>query len=259
MASVLPNHRATQAPSPWLRRFSPTGDAPIKLLCFPYAGAGANVYRAWATLLDKRIELLAVQLPGREARLREPCAHSAQEITDAVVSELMRTCPLQPLALFGHSMGTVLAYDLARRLQDAHGWPLRALFVSGRLPPHLVHGGDFHRRPEPEFIAEIRRLNGTPDAIFDDEEMRHLVLPVLRADYRVIETYGRPAPGALRCPIVSCTSDGDDDAPRALMDEWQALGRGPHEGWDFEGDHFYVKDRAAALTQRLNHYLLGHR
>lgn len=243
----------------WLKRHAPKPHAAIRLVCFPYAGAGGNLFRTWPQWLDPRIEVMAVQLPGRESRLREPCARSARDITDAVAAELMRQCPMEPLAVFGHSMGALLAYDLAHRLQDAHGWQPQALIVSGRLPPHLRFGGDFHRQPDATFIAEIQRLNGTPAAIFDDEEMRCLILPVLRADYHVVETYLPPRGGPLRCPVVSCTSDGDTDAPRGQMSRWQELSHGPHEAWDFIGDHFFLKDRPGDLAARLNRYLLAPR
>ncbi|RQP22648.1 thioesterase II family protein [Piscinibacter terrae] len=246
-----------QAGLRWIKRFAPNPTARIRLLCLPYAGAGPSVFRGWPRLMDSRIEVMAGQLPGREARLREPFAQSAQEITQALAGELLRLCPHEPLAVFGHSMGSILAYDLARRLKEQHGWRVKALIVSGRQPPHVVFGGDFHSRPEPEFIAEIQRLNGTPSAIFGDAEMRNLVLPVLRADYRVIETYEARRGGLLDCPMVSCTSDRDEDAPRERMNLWQSLSSGPFEAWDFIGDHFFLKDQAADLTARLNRYLLA--
>ena len=241
----------------WIKRYAPNPSARLHLLCLPYAGAGPSIFRGWHQLMDSRIEVMAAQLPGREARLREPFAQSAQEITAAIAGELLRLCPHEPLALFGHSMGSLLAYDLARRLKEQHGWRVKSLIVSGRQPPHVLFGGNLHARPEPEFIAEIQRLNGTPSAIFDDLEMRNLFLPVLRADYRVIETYRAQRGGLLDCPLVSCTSDGDDDAPRERMNLWQSLSSGPFSAWDFTGDHFYLKDQAAVLTARLNQHLLA--
>jgi pyochelin biosynthetic protein PchC len=239
---------------PWLRRHDPVPAPRLRLVCFPYAGAGANAYRLWPRYFDRHTEIIGVQMPGREARLREPCAVDVSTVVKGVLDELMHLCPGQPLAIYGHSMGSVLAYELAWRLKE-RGWEPRALIVSGRLPPNVIFGGDLHSRPDDELIAAIKRLNGTPQGVFEDEEMRRLILPTLRSDYQLIETYRVPPNGVLGCPIGVCTSSDDADAPPDAMEQWRNLSSGRFSRWDFEGDHFFLRNQAAQMAAALNPYL----
>ena len=244
-------------PYSWLKRHEPNPAARLRLLCFPYAGAGANAYRLWPKHIDKRIEVIGVQMPGREARLREPCAGNAEAVITNVIDELMRYCPRQPLAIFGHSMGSMLAYELAWRLKERHDWAPRALVVSGRLPPHVIFGGDLHQQTDEVLIEAVKRLNGTPAGVFEDDEMRRLILPVLRSDYQLVETYRVPPDGRLDCPVAVCTSTDDADAPPDEMVQWQSLTRGAFDRWDFKGDHFFLREQAAQIAAVLNPYLMA--
>lgn len=239
----------------WLKCFKPKPAARLKLVCLPFAGGGANCYRRWENFFSWDVELNAVLLPGRESRLAEPRVGSADKVCNAVIEELIETWWKKPLVLFGHSMGSVLALEVAWRLKEKYDWEPKVLFASGRRPPHLHFGGDYHKAPEEVFIRELKRLNGTPDSLFQDEEMRRIMLPMLRDDYAILETYRIPRSLQLSCPIITCTGDLDPDATPAEMTAWVELTKAPCEHKVFSGDHFYINNSASELTGLINGYL----
>lgn len=240
----------------WIRCLQPNPNAKLRLICFPFAGGGANFYRRWPAFFPKTVEVHAIQLPGRETRLHEPCVKSADAVANAVLEEMRSICWRQPVAFFGHSMGSMLAYDVATKLRAYHGWEPDLLFVSGRQAPHLLHGGDFHRQPDDVFITEIKRLGGTPEGVLEDHEIQKIFLPILRSDYAILETYRASASDALTRPIVTCVGDNDSEAAPEQMKNWQQLTRGPCFGRTFSGDHFYLKDRLPELAAFMNECML---
>ena len=176
--------------NPWLRISQPKLQARLRLFCFPYAGGAASIYRIWHQHLPADIEVCAVQLPGRENRIRE---HPYTNLVEGVQTLLPNLLPSldKPFALFGHSMGALIAYELAQQLQS-YGQTPTHLLVSGRRAPML---------PEPEALIHTlpssaaflnalqRRYNNLPALIFDDAELRELFVPLLRADLMLVETY----------------------------------------------------------------------
>ena len=183
----------------WLVRMKPRPAARLRLLCVPYAGVGPSAYRRWSDALPSDIEVGAVHLPGREGRLREPALTGLEPLID-VTAEGLKPFLDRPFALFGHSMGALVAFELARRFR-AEGWgePTH-LFVSGRRAPQVPpRHPDIAHLPDAEFVEEIRRrYNGIPDEVLRHPDLLALLLPGLRADLTLIEAYvhrpGRAAP-----------------------------------------------------------------
>jgi surfactin synthase thioesterase subunit len=216
-------------------------DAHWQLFCFAHAGGGPSLFRPWHATLAPDIAVRPVLLPGRERRLDEsPFRHVAQLIEPlcaALEPHLNR-----PYALFGHSMGAVVAYEAARRFSDGAAAGPACLVVSGRRAPGLAS----HRRrlsglPDDEFLAEVARLNGTPPEVLDEPELLSMLLPALRADFELVETY-QPLPGGrLRCPVVAYLSASDPDVDQAEMLAWQDVTTGEFTMRVFSGDHFYLK------------------
>lgn len=233
----------------WILRPRPAPHARLRLFCFPYAGGGASIYRPWPAALPADVEVLAVQLPGRESRLKDAPFTRLEAMIDALV-EALGPLLAPPFVFFGHSMGALISYELARRLR-AYGRPGPArLIVSGRGAPQIPDPEPpIHQLPEPVFIARLRKLNGTPEEVFSNPDLFDLVMPLLRADFAVNETYVYTPGPPLDCPISAYGGDRDDKVPQGDLEAWQVqTSRGFKLGM-FQGDHFFLRGAQAALLQ----------
>jgi surfactin synthase thioesterase subunit len=235
--------------SPWVRRLQ-RSDRGVRLLCFPHAGGAATYYAPLARALGGAgdVDVLALQYPGRQERLGERCIDSIDALVDAVVPELDGWLD-RPFALFGHSMGAIVAYEVARILEVERGLVPRGLFVSGRRAPSTYRVENVHRGGDPSLLREIVRLGGTPPQLLDDEDVRQMMLPALRGDYKAIETYvWEPGP-PLSCPISAFLGAADP-----LTSEGEAAAWAQHTTGDFElrvfpGGHFYLVAQVPVLAK----------
>ena len=236
--------------SPWLLRFAPRPAARLRLFCFSYAGAGGAMYRTWLDALPPSIELCAVQLPGRENRFREPAFTSMQRLVEAMVPALSPALDL-PFAFFGHSMGALVAFELARALHALpHVAPLTHLLVSGRKAPHLPEDdAPMRGLADDAFIAEIgRRYGGIPDEVLRERDLLDLLLPGLRADMTAIETHTHLAGPQLRCPIDAYGGDADPRATAGQLAAWRDHTLAGGRVRTFPGGHFYLNDAAVRAS-----------
>ena len=178
----------TQTADRWLPYGVPKAKDKIRLFCFPHAGAGASAYFGWDTAIAPRIALYAVQLPGRESRFRESGFTNVAQLTDAIVTALRRYFDV-PFAIFGHSVGALVGYEVARRLQQ-QGYVPQHVFVSGRRAPHLSNrSAPIHLLPDAPLINELRRLHGVPDGALANAEWRETAFPIIRADSALNDSY----------------------------------------------------------------------
>ncbi len=236
----------------WIVVPRPNPAARARLICLPYAGAGTAVYRAWAESMPAHVELILVRLPGRETRLREPpfrrMAELTPELTDALRPKLD-----QPFFMFGHSMGALIAFDLCRRLRRL-GAPLPAhLFVSGRAAPQLPsRDSPLHQLPDAEFLSMLQhRYNAIPDTIASDAAMMQLFLPILRADFSIIESFDYTPEAPLPFPISAYGGLGDERALAEELAAWRYQTQGAFSLEMFPGDHFYLQSARGELLQAL--------
>lgn len=248
----------------WLARFHPCAEPAARLVCLPHAGGSASYYFALSLALSPEVEVLAAQYPGRQNRLREGFAGSVEELVDGVYAALPQSSVSEgsadvPLALFGHSMGALLAFELARRLRrDGAPAPLH-VFVSGRRAPSRGRDERLHALDDAALLEVLRENGGTHDAVLADPELRALFLPIIRNDYRLTESY-RYVPGpALDCPITVLTGDSD---PAVTPDEaaaWREHTGGAFDLRVYSGGHFYLEDHQAELTDLLRTELVKNR
>ncbi|MGK4584930.1 thioesterase II family protein [Kitasatospora sp. HPMI-4] len=254
------SHAPATRPDPWVLVPRPLPEAPVRLLCFPNAGSGAAGYRHLAEPLAPTAELRVVRLPGREQRWQEP-AHSrlAPLLHDLAqwLAPHLEPGPGQRLAFFGHSMGALVAFELARLLRARGLRVPDALFASGLDAPHLPRTGrtTMHTLDDAEFAARLPYYGGTPREVLARPDVLELFLPTLRADFAVVETH-RHRPGApLPLPVAAYGGRDDPETTPAGLAAWSELTAGPFRQRAFAGGHFYLADRpaevAAALTTDL--------
>jgi surfactin synthase thioesterase subunit len=230
--------------------------ARLRLVCLPYAGAGASLFHRWIAALAPGIDVRPVQLPGRENRVHEPALTSVDalvaELADVLVPWLDR-----PYALFGASMGTLIAFELARTLAVAPVGPPAKLLVAAHRGPRLPDPGPtLHHLPDATFLQELRRLHGTPDDVLTHPELRALLLPLLRADFTLCETY-RYEPGPpLPCPIVAFGGQDDREVSRQDLAGWREETRGAFTLRMMPGGHFFVQTAREAVLAAVAEELL---
>ncbi|MCX4760216.1 alpha/beta fold hydrolase [Streptomyces sp. NBC_01275] len=238
----------------WIRRYQPAPDAAVRLLCLPHAGGAASYYVPVARALAPGADVLAVQYPGRQDRRTEQPLGSVQELAERI-TEAVAGSDDRPLALFGHSMGALVAHEVALRLEEAGRAPVR-LFVSGRRAPSALRPSeDLHKRSDTDLMRAVRALSGTDDQVFENEELLRMVLPTIRGDYRAVETY-EPRPGdLLGCPVTVLTGDDDSTTTVAEARSWAAHTGGPCDVHVFPGGHFYLNDRSGEVLDVVRRHL----
>ena len=229
-----------QATSQWFARPKPNPQARLRLFCFPYAGGSALAFRKWPQHLPPGVEVWAAQLPGRGSRIREPPYSSltamVEDLAVAIRPHLDR-----PFAFFGHSMGAMISFELARLLRRQGGAAPAHLFVSGRRAPQIPDTDPpTYNLPDAELVEELRRLNGTPPEVLEHPELMGLMLPLLRADFEVVETYSYQPGPPLDCRLSAFGGLQDEDVTREHLDGWREQTTSHFAVRMFEGDHFYL-------------------
>jgi surfactin synthase thioesterase subunit len=239
----------------WIAFRRTTPRASVRLFCLPYAGAGASVFRPWSDALAPEIELCAIQLPGREDRAREERFTRMEPLVEALAGELRDELD-RPFAIFGHSMGAVIAYELACVLRrEGLPGPVH-LFVSGRRGPQVPYRHEpVHHLAEPQFVEKLRRLNGTPEEVFQYPELLAYIIPTLRADFTICETYACRDEPALSCPVSAFGGLGDTEVSEDDLAAWSAVTAGPFRVELFPGDHFFLHACRASLLATLTNDL----
>jgi medium-chain acyl-[acyl-carrier-protein] hydrolase len=222
----------------------------VRLLCVPYAGGRASVFWDWRDALPSSVDVRGIELPGHGRRRQEPLRLDVAAMVDDIVSH-GRPLFDRPIALFGHSMGATIAFELARRLGAAGVPPVR-LYVSGRRAPHLPDPQPpTFDRPDPEVLAHLRRLNGTPPFVFESPDLLRLMLPILRADFQVSQTYAYRAGYQLACPVVAFGGVDDPEVRPSVLEPWCEHTSGPFRLHTLPGDHFFLHTSQAALLSVL--------
>ncbi|MEM9216284.1 MAG: alpha/beta fold hydrolase [Cyanobacteria bacterium P01_F01_bin.150] len=228
---------------------NPSVSAKMRLFCFPFAGGGASAFRSWAAELAPMIELVCVQLPGRENRMGEApithLPHIIEQLKPAILPHLS-----VPYAFFGHSMGALIAFELVRSLrQTQHPLPLH-LFISACGAPQLPrHDPPRHTLAEPALRAELHRLKGTPTQVLNNNELMELLLPTIRADFSVVDTYAYQEQPSLTVPI---TVFGGEDDPEVSLEEltaWKTQATSDVAAHLFSGDHFFIQKVRSIILQ----------
>lgn len=243
-------HMTTDQSDLWIRRYHRSPESSIKLLCLPHAGGAASSFFELSKALAPMIEVLAVQYPGRQDRRTEPVLTDIGALADAVVAAVRYESD-QPLAIFGHSMGAVIGFEVARRLERA-GAPPSVLIVSARRAPDATsQRTQLHARTDAEVIAELRTLSGTRDDFLGDEEIVRMIMPAIRGDYTAVETYRYVEGQVLSCPVHAFVGDSDPRVQPGEVHGWAAHTSSAFDVKVFSGGHFYLHDTRGPVEQAI--------
>lgn len=236
----------------WLVRGPARAGVRVRLVCFPYAGVGPSVYRSWSQGLPETIEVCGVQAPGREHRLHERPIASFPGLVEAVVAALEPLRPL-PFAFFGHSLGGVLAAEVARALEERGARPPVHLFLSGRRPASAPDPyPPLHGLPDDDFVVALnRRYGGIPPEVMREKELMALLLPGLRADMTALETHRPPPRPPMAIPISALGGSQDPITPREDLEAWRRETSAAFRIRLFPGGHFYLVERRPELLDDL--------
>lgn len=242
--------------SPWIQYRQIKPQARLRLFCFAHAGGAASLFYNWSESLPAEIEVCPVQLPGREGRLLEAPFSRFSALLDPLAQALYPYLD-KPFAFFGHSVGALICFELTRYLRhQSHPLTPVRLCVAGHGAPQLpLSEPPVSHLPNPEFIKELRRLNGTPEDLLSSNEFLRLLLPRLRADFSLAETYTYTPGEPIQCAI-SAFGGLHDDVPHHEIAAWREQTTGSFTLRFFDGDHFFVQKEQKEILHYLSSDLL---
>ncbi|MCV7163074.1 thioesterase II family protein [Mycobacterium stomatepiae] len=226
--------------NPWIAAGKRYPEATRRLVCFAHAGGGSGLYAPWRTSLGPDIDVCPVVLPGREARLKTKPYRTIDTLIPPLIEGLWELTD-RPLALFGHSLGSIIAYEVARQLTSLGRRP-SVLMVSGRRAPHLPKRfSDVHTLDDDGVVDALRRLGGTSEELLNDRSLLEIFVPAIRADFELNETY-QPLPGPrLDVDIIGFHGVSDPQLTEPELHGWVHATRGKFTHHLFDGGHFYLQ------------------
>lgn len=239
----------------WFVSSRSTGPYYKRLVCFPYGGGSASAFASWRQQLPRDVELLAVELPGRATRFRDPVVQRMDEAVTAIADALAVRRPL-PTVFFGHSLGALLAFEVTRALRRRRAPSPQALFVSGCRGPDVPRREKpIHALPWEQFVRELKHLGGTPDSVADDDPVLRLLEPALRADLQMAETYSPRHEPRLAVPIHAMGGRQDPYVTADDIEGWSRFTSRTFTSRMVDGDHFFVHHaREIVVAWVLHHF-----
>jgi medium-chain acyl-[acyl-carrier-protein] hydrolase len=239
------------ATNTWFAKMRPNPNARLRLFCVPYGGGTAQVYLRWPDGLPPDTEVWSVNLPGRGRRMMEPPLMAIPPMVEAMVPALL---PLldKPFAFFGHSMGSLVSFEVVRQLRRL-GKPLPAhLFVSGCFAPHIPDTHPIYHLPDAEFLKELRQLNGMPAEVLANDELMQLVLPSLRAAFTATETYTCNEEPPFSFPLSVFGAVQDPLTTPEFLEAWRPYTSGRFSRRMLPGDHFFLISHEKLLLSMIS-------
>ncbi|BAZ37898.1 putative thioesterase [Calothrix sp. NIES-4101] len=239
----------------WVTVPKPNPDANLRLFCLPYAGGSSIIFRSWLNKLPGNVEICLIELPARGSKIKLPPLNRLEAIVKELSIQIQPYLD-KPFAFFGHSMGGLLSFEIARHLRQEYAKKPSHLFVSASRAPQIPSlKPPLHALPETEFKQELRRLNGTPVSVLENTELMELLIPILRADFAVLETYAYTQQSALECPITAFGGLEDGEVSLQELKEWRSQTQSSFQLEIFPGDHFFIHSAQCLLLEKLAKYL----
>ena len=240
----------------WRGNFRQVPQPRLRLFCFPYAGGSAAIFHKWAASLPQNIEVCPIYLPGRGHRSKEKAFTDIDSLVESTAESILPSLA-EPFAFFGHSMGALICFELARYLRRGnHPQPLH-IFVSGRSAPQIqTYERITYNLPDDEFISELRRLDGTPHEILEHAELLALMLPILRADFALTQRYEYKDEPPLDCSISALGGLEDYEVTKTQLESWREQTSSRFTLHLFAGNHFFVNTARSFLLPVISQELL---
>lgn len=238
----------------WLVTHNALPNPRMRLFCFPYSGGAAHVFSKWPERLSNDVEVVAIQPPGRSNRFTEPLISTIEPMVQGA-TEAMRSKLDKPFAVFGHSLGAAVAFEVCKRL-EAEGFQPEVFIPSGRNAPHVeTDKKPLHQLSDQEFIEEIKTFNGTPAEVLDNPELMELMVPILKADFGISETYQPDLTHQVKSRINAFGGNRDPHVEDEGIDGWGQYTASSFESNILDGDHFFIHGEATEFFQILNELL----
>lgn len=244
---------------PWWVTFNECLNPKLTLLCFSYAGGSPLTFNEWHKWLDPRVRVVTILLPGRATRIMEPAIDEMDAIIDVLLPSIEQIVD-GDYAMFGHSLGSKVALQLCKKLKETGGQLPSHFFASGSCAPHKPRKEKvLYNLPDNEFIKELGNLNGTPREVLENEELMQLYLPMLRADFKIADTFKYEMSSKLPVDLSIFRGEFDEDVSVEKSVAWRELFDGAYEFVQFKGGHFFVdecKQQVVAKIMKKLTYLL---
>ncbi|MFN6502358.1 MAG: thioesterase II family protein [Nostoc sp. DedQUE01] len=239
----------------WINCPQPNPQANLRLFCFPYAGGSSAIFRTWSNSLPRNVEVCAVEYPGRGRQMKSAPIARLETLVKAIAPSLIPYLD-KPFAFFGHSMGALVSFELTRLLRLEYNFKPFHLFISARRAPQIPPTKPpIHVLPDAELLEELRTLNGTPKAVLENPELMQIFLPVLRADFAILETYTHTPQQPLDCPITIFGGWQDKEVSHEALQAWREQAMSTFSLQMFDGDHFFIHSHQNSLLKLISQEL----
>lgn len=234
----------------WLPKTHSEGQNRTQVFCFPHAGGGSAIYHRWEKLLPRHLGVVPIKLPGRESRFNETSHDNIETLIAAMAPEIVDAMH-EPFALYGHSMGGLIAYELAQHLRKQYAKSPRALFVSAsRSPDRFKENQTLHRLPDEEMIRSLVRDFGRGGEVSAAElDMMRMMSDTIRADLKLLETYEHATQDPLPCPIIGIAATEDHKVTVSDVNGWRAFTTERFTMRTMPGHHFFLREQEKAITE----------
>ncbi len=235
----------------WVTCPFPQPEAELRIFCFPFAGGGASIYRGWGKLFGSKVEVCPIQLPGRENRFSEPAFKEARALAQALASQLQLYSD-KPFVMYGHSMGALVAFELTRVLQ-ANGMTMpEALILGAHRAAHLPRTREtLYNLDDKAFIDRLQRFGGFPEEVLASADLLQFLMPTLKADFTLCDTYVYTEQEPLNCPIHIFAGAADPEAPPAVMEAWCQHSNTDTQMHIFQAGHFFIRSDLERVVDTL--------
>ena len=251
------NKTGTAVDTPWIQYQKTSDDPSMRIFCFPYAGGSALFYARWFRYLDENAEVFPIQLPGRESRIDEPLLRVMSVVINKIVEEISPYMT-ENTAFLGHSMGSMIAYEVARTLSERNMPMPKHIFLSGAVPPDMIGECEkIHMLSDEQFCEKLKGYESITSELMKYPEFFKFFLPVIKADFELIETYRFDKKWKMPCPVTVFSGTEDPYVPENALAQWGRFCEQEPQIITYSGNHFFLKEHTAEICRVITDSMKG--